>query len=365
MDARSPFTDRLAIRAIVDGWIMWRDGGDWERLRAAWHPGGRMSSTRFDGAVEDFVEQTKRAHAAGARVRHTLNGFWCELNGDRAFSVAGMSILQRAKLHNVVVDVTCIGSFVDFFSYRNGRWALDRRQPAYDRDRIDPVIPGTDVTLDTAKLATFPEAYRHLAYLQDSLGLTINFRLPETRGASFAALMAEAHAWIHSASAPVDKRPSPPRRVVAAEDETGKSQVTADENITQSRSPTPGLETRLIWATDKTNDYRKKAEQIPQPKGIAPPSGGSRFSILDIAPGHRSESLHRTDTLDYVICLSGTVNMLLDSGAVTLGSGDVLIQCGTSHGWANDSNAPARIAVILLDGHPKRTGSISGSEMAP
>ena len=99
--------------------------------------------------------------------------------------------------------------------------------------------------------------------------------------------------------------------------------------------------------------------------GIAPPAGGSRFSVLDIAPGHRSAALHRTDTLDYVIGLAGEVDMLLEDGAVTLRAGDVAIQRGTMHGWHNRGPASARVAVILLDGHPKRTGSVAGGSAAP
>ncbi len=129
-------------------------------------------------------------------MRHTQSGFWCELSGDRAFSVTGMAILQRASLHGVAIDVACTGYFVDFFSFRDGGWAMDRRQPAYDRDRVDPVAPGAVIPFDEAKLAAFPEPYRHLAYIQDSLGLSINLDLPLARGPSFDALMAEAWAWL-------------------------------------------------------------------------------------------------------------------------------------------------------------------------
>ena len=49
----------------------------------------------------------------------------------------------------------------------------------------------------------------------------------------------------------------------------------------------------------------------------------------------------------------------------TLHAGDVAVQCGSNHGWANTTKAPARVAVILLDAQPKREASISGSKMAP
>lgn len=211
--SRSPESDRAAIREIVDGWIIWRDGGDWDRLSNAWHPGGRMISTRFDGLATDFVAQTKAAYEADGRVKHMQGGFWCETSKDRAISVTGMSILQRAIVHGVEVDVTCLGAFVDFFSYRDGRWAIERRRPAYDRDRMDPVTPGATLNLDSGKLASFPPAYRHLAYVQDGLGHTINRDLAETRGHSWSRLMAAGRAWLAEDAGSASDLPSP-RRII-------------------------------------------------------------------------------------------------------------------------------------------------------
>ena len=362
VEPRTAASDRAAIRAIVDGWIMWRDGGAWDDLLAAWHPGGRMSSTRFEGLAQDFVAQTRAGYERGVRVRHQQNGFWCEIAGDRAFSVTGMAILQRASLDGVAIDVSCVGCFVDFFAYRDGRWALDRRQPAYDWDRIEPVEAGAALALDPAALGRFPPAYRHLAYLQERMGQTINLDLPEARGPSFAALMDEARAWIGDAATPASL--PPPRRVVAAET-GGRSHAAHDAALDAGRTPVPGLHTRAVWATDAAADYRTSLAKVAWPAGIAPPPGGSRFSIIDLDPGHRSAALHRTDSLDYVICLDGEVEMLLDDGAVALGAGDVAIQCGTSHGWANPGTVPARLAVILIDGRPKRADSVAAAEMAP
>jgi len=60
--------------------------------------------------------------------------------------------------------------------------------------------------------------------------------------------------------------------------------------------------------------------------------------------------MHRTETIDYAIVLSGEITMLLDDEDVVLKAGDILVQCGTNHAWSNRSNAPAVVAFILIDG---------------
>ena len=66
--------------------------------------------------------------------------------------------------------------------------------------------------------------------------------------------------------------------------------------------------------------------------------------------GGRHPLMHRTETIDYAIILSGEITMLLDEGEVLLKAGDVLVQCGTNHAWSNRSNAPCVVAFVLIDG---------------
>jgi hypothetical protein len=81
-----------------------------------------------------------------------------------------MTINQRAPVHNVLVDVTCTGRMYDFMLKLEGRWLIRRRQPIYEKSRIDPVDPSATLQLDPKLLASFPEGYCHLAYLQSQNG---------------------------------------------------------------------------------------------------------------------------------------------------------------------------------------------------
>jgi quercetin dioxygenase-like cupin family protein len=66
--------------------------------------------------------------------------------------------------------------------------------------------------------------------------------------------------------------------------------------------------------------------------------------------GGRHPMMHRTETIDYAIVLAGEITMLLDEGDVVLKAGDILVQCGTNHAWANRSAAPAVVCFVLIDG---------------
>jgi hypothetical protein len=107
-----------------------------------------------------------------------------------------MTISQRARVQDVLVDVVCTGRFYDFFEKRDGRWGLVLRQPIYEKDRMDPVDPSARLTLDPARLAGFPEGYRHLAYLQVAIGFTVKPDMPGLRGAEVEALYARGAAWL-------------------------------------------------------------------------------------------------------------------------------------------------------------------------
>jgi quercetin dioxygenase-like cupin family protein len=95
--------------------------------------------------------------------------------------------------------------------------------------------------------------------------------------------------------------------------------------------------------------------------GTAPPQNGSRFIVMEFAPGVASE-LHRTETIDYIVMLSGEIDMDMDDSVVKLGAGDIMVQRGTNHAWVNRGTEPARLAIVLLDakplgiGHPRMRG---------
>lgn len=151
------------------------------------------------------------------------------------------------------------------------------------------------------------------------------------------------------------------RRVVTAHDAGGKPVIWIDGNATNHKFPSDKISSTLMWSSDSTpTDIFGVEDEGERILGSAPPAHGSRFTMMEFQPGNAAH-LHRTDTVDYVICVAGEIDMFLDDTQfITLRAGDVLIQRGTYHAWANRSDKPCRLAVVLLDALPKREGSISG-----
>ena len=188
--------ERTRIREVIENWVLWRDSGDWERFRTVWHPEARMMATWFQGSAERFIEVSREGWNKGVSILHFLGGSSIDVVGTRAIAQTKMTISQRAEVDGIACDVLCTGRFYDFFEKRDERWAIVLRQPIYEKDRIDPIDPGTVLKLDASLLVEFPEGYRHLAYAQTRIGFTVKRDMPMLKGAEVERLYADGASWL-------------------------------------------------------------------------------------------------------------------------------------------------------------------------
>lgn len=175
------------------------------------------------------------------------------------------------------------------------------------------------------------------------------------------------------------------RRVVTGHNKDGKSIVLSDgaSPLVFASPMMPGYVSHDIFRTfespasiavqaaETTTGPRR---QLPTPSGTVirishvPPTGeimakmkqaaaAAAFKELGNSGGHtgnvvfaKNPLMHRTQTIDYVIVLSGELTLVLDESDVVLRAGDVVVQCGTNHAWENRSNAPATVMFVLVDG---------------
>lgn len=176
----------------------------------------------------------------------------------------------------------------------------------------------------------------------------------------------------------------PVRRVVTGHDAQGRAIIQEDGTVprVQRIGGAIGPMFHEVWNTQATPAPIDAASGEPHEDGIvlAPPKNGTRIRVLDIPPegdgirnmtpeearahfaevgagsasahgeGSRHALMHRTETIDYGIVLEGELVLIMDEGETTVRAGDIVIQRGTNHGWANRSDKNCRIAFILIDG---------------
>jgi quercetin dioxygenase-like cupin family protein len=126
--------------------------------------------------------------------------------------------------------------------------------------------------------------------------------------------------------------------------------------VTKTEEPTAGPRRQMPTANGtvlRINSFPPESEAV---RAMTPADSLRVFEGLGnpkaatFGKGGRHPMMHRTESIDYALILSGEITMLLDDQEVLLKAGDVVVQCGTNHAWSNRSNAPCLVAFVLIDG---------------
>jgi quercetin dioxygenase-like cupin family protein len=151
------------------------------------------------------------------------------------------------------------------------------------------------------------------------------------------------------------------RRIVTGHDEKGRAVVASDEQLPGAPGRS-GANSCVIWSTDSMPVDLSDAAAADQRAGFVhhynyvDTGQGSVLRVLRLEPG-AARFMHRTETLDYAILLSGTCNLELDDGEmVEMNAGDIVVQRGTMHAWVNTGPGPCVFAFVLLDATPAVAG---------
>jgi mannose-6-phosphate isomerase-like protein (cupin superfamily) len=170
------------------------------------------------------------------------------------------------------------------------------------------------------------------------------------------------------------------RRVVTGHDANGRSVVLIDGESPHSLflEKAGGLQLTELWETRSAPaDNAGITDAAAHERRIEPVGGGSVFRIIEYPPDsvrlatldpeaffsamgaraadaatRRHPGMHKTDTVDYCVVISGEIYAVLDEGEVLLRAGDCLVQRGTNHAWSNRSDAPCTIAFVLVAARP-------------
>jgi quercetin dioxygenase-like cupin family protein len=137
------------------------------------------------------------------------------------------------------------------------------------------------------------------------------------------------------------------RRVITGHDAKGKAIVQIDEVAKHAFVGRPGATGINVWTTQGFPVSNDGAEDAGLRKVGTTLENGTILRILEFAPGLAARN-HRTDSIDYIVVISGEIDMELDDSKVHLKAGDVMVQRGTIHNWVNNGTAPCVLAVILI-----------------
>jgi quercetin dioxygenase-like cupin family protein len=153
------------------------------------------------------------------------------------------------------------------------------------------------------------------------------------------------------------------RRIVTGHGADGKAIVATDEVLPgTSRPGRAGIARVDLWSTDSMPVDNSDEAATAQRAGFVVRhnyvgSGqGTVVRVTEFAPGS-PKFMHRTETLDYAILLSGECDLELDDGVtVRMKAGDVAVQRGTMHAWVNNGKEPCVLAFVLIDAKPAEAG---------
>jgi mannose-6-phosphate isomerase-like protein (cupin superfamily) len=174
------------------------------------------------------------------------------------------------------------------------------------------------------------------------------------------------------------------RRVVTGHDTEGRARIVDDRPVDPITSDLlPGCAAYRLWGRDERPTFPDDGSPHPAPAYYPPPTG-SRFMINKIAPGDLipppdldqaaalealellmpgamaandpdTPGMHTTDTIDYVLVVSGEITLELDDGAHTLlHPGDTVVQNGTRHAWRNHGTEPCTIVGVAIGANRTR-----------
>jgi mannose-6-phosphate isomerase-like protein (cupin superfamily) len=142
------------------------------------------------------------------------------------------------------------------------------------------------------------------------------------------------------------------RRVVTGHDASGKAVVKIDERCKNVISRRPKHSSCVVWTTASVPADLSGDEDGAARKVATSDPAGTVFRIVQYEPGV-APRVHRTESIDYAVVVSGEIDMELDDGVVVqLKQGDTLVQRATIHNWVNRGNQPCVIAFVLIAAKP-------------
>ena len=200
--------DEHEIAGVVIGWGFARDSGDWEALAACYHEGATMRIMWTAGPAAEFVERLRARppQKPGEHTKHLIGVPGIRLNGDRAVSECHITLFSRVILDGHEFDFTAWIRFFDLFEKREGAWRILRRTAIYEKDRMDPAVPGAvpESYFAGMGLEGYPPECKFMCFRHAKQGREMEPDIVGGGSEAERALKKEGEAWLKNFSDSLD-----------------------------------------------------------------------------------------------------------------------------------------------------------------
>ncbi|HKA72288.1 MAG TPA: nuclear transport factor 2 family protein [Xanthobacteraceae bacterium] len=145
MDTTLRASEEEAVCKVRRVWAFSRDRGDWDTLRTCFHPDATITVAWYSGPASGFVERSiamADARRPEEHHKHWLGNMQAEVNGARAVLESDAMVLIREYIDAYLFDYCSSLRFYDLVEKRDGVWRLLKASCIYEKDRLDPVVPG-------------------------------------------------------------------------------------------------------------------------------------------------------------------------------------------------------------------------------
>jgi hypothetical protein len=140
--------------------------------------------------------------------------------------------------------------------------------------------------------------------------------------------------------------------IVTGIDADKKSNAILNSKIALAPAPND-LKWAHLWVTESYPLSISATDTKDNSVGVSPPENGTQFGVVEIPPSDPVQSAqplwHRTRTVDYVVVMSGEIDLMLEASVVHLQAGDTVVQQATNHAWINRGTVPCRLLFVLMD----------------
>jgi len=189
------------IQRVGRLWAFSRDAGEWETLKACFHPDASIILSWYSGPASEFVERSRLmagTRRPEERHKHLLGNMRTAIRERRAVHETDVQISIREFIDEILFDYTCHARFYDLYEKRVGEWRIARKSCIYERDRLDPVVPGSvpKSFYDAVSISGHASGFAYMRFRLQKKGLTMPGSIVLGGSEGERELRAEGERWL-------------------------------------------------------------------------------------------------------------------------------------------------------------------------